>query len=192
MECNSSDAVEADVDGDGHVDRLIHSWSSEGGAVLRVCTHEGQHDGLAGIGQAGVLATASVGDKGRVLVLYGDTSASLARAQVAVWKGDGLAVVVDRSADSPLELKAGSELRDSPDGSAETHYAWGCDDATEDGELELIQAEAHPGEGGWVTTLSAYSVTDGAASLVHTEQQHVKHPDEPLDALPSCSPAESR
>lgn len=125
--CEHDDAIDADLDGDGAKDQVVHAVGDDG-PVLAVCSSVHGYQELTSSGSADLLEVADVDDDGRPEILYGTTEGGIRFWQVAVVTPDGLRPVVfhdtiDREVPfdgEPLAFTTGY-----PDGTTTGDGLWG-------------------------------------------------------------------
>ena len=128
----------AHVDDDGRVDAITHTWDAlpegDDGPVLRVCSGNGTVEEIEGSGQAEMLQVIDVELDGRAEILFGGTTVSAARYDMAVMVGDALEVVTAN--EEPLSVWQGA-LEHDDSGNPTQLAEFGCEDGDGDGRREL-------------------------------------------------------
>jgi hypothetical protein len=130
--CDGSQAIRADVDGDGRLDRAYHaSINALDGARLGVCTAASQVDEIDGAGQAeGEFKALDVERDGRSELAYGATSINESLVSLAVFAAGRLHTVMTTDGQ---DLILASGWQDEMTGTA-----WGCDDGKA-AQRDLVQ-----------------------------------------------------
>jgi hypothetical protein len=146
--CTRGHALEADVDGDGRLDRAWLRWVRGAGARVGVCTAAGQVDDLGVGGMAeGPFDALDVNGDGAADLVHGGTTVSQAVSEVTVFLRGRLRPVVDERGERIVLVEG-------------TTDAWRLD--AERGVL--VQETVRQGE----PAVTAYRVR-GATAVIATE-----------------------
>lgn len=166
LKCGSSDR-EADIDGDGVSDQIVHKFNEE--AVLQVCLADGSKDSMPGLGMAEFIEVADIQGDGRSEIFFGATTAALLAVHIAVWH-EGRLRAVELEDGRHLELRRGSLSFDAARNQPESLATWGCEDLDGDGVDELVSAEWRENSGSApVVTVMGYDLTGDQAVLRHED-----------------------
>jgi len=159
--CAGGGVEQADIDGDGVVDRVYHAWI-EGDAVLGACLSTGGEPSIPGKGQTELLLIVDVEPDGKAEVVFGATSVSMAFGALAVYeKKEGL---VEVTLPDGGEFLLVDGLDDFQDHGPTTGLAWGCEDWDDDGLRELVQVTARLADGDVTWTKRFYGLRGGVAT----------------------------
>lgn len=182
MDASPCDApvAHADVTGDGRLDRVFHQWI-DGTAVLGICTADGVVDSIAGRGQTEIGGAIQLDPAGKAVLIAGGTSVSWGGFDVAVVE-DGRIRYVDLDGE-PLTLWEGSRGAILDRNETNVGGAYGCEELTGDGVLELVRVEIVRGAEGEPATWEkrGYRIDGAQATQVFADGGTIEPAEVPVD-----------